>query len=367
MQGDYLVEKEVDLVEQIQRLWLCRRLIVSVALLCLIVGCVVACLLPKQYRAWCEVVPQTTSSSRISNLSSLAALAGINLARVEEESVLSPYIYENIFASVAFRKRLLQTKVYSLRDGGRVTLFDYFLSGAEVREENTQLPSDYPTNIDVVSHADYICLRELEKRVTLTLDDRRGYLQLSALMPEPLLAAEVAQAALELLQRDIMRLKTEKVQSNLEFVRERYNQARHDFEQIQMQRATFRDANRNTTRHTAQTALERLDAEYSLAMNIYSELAMQLEQAKIKAKEEIPLLTVISPVTIPFRKDKPRRMIIICIFALVGVVLGSFLALALPTIARITGYSSLLRLLPREVLRPMQEDDAQMWANRDFV
>lgn len=367
MQEDYTVEKEIDLVEQIGRLWLCRRFIVLVALLFLVVGCVVALLLPKEYRAWCEVVPQTTSSTQISNLSSLAALAGINLARIEEESVLSPYIYENIFTSVAFRKSLLQTEVYSLRDGGRVTLFDYFLRGAKVRNDNPQLPNDYATNIDIVSHADYTCLRELEKRVALILDDRRGYLQLSALMPEPLLAAEVAQAALGLLQRYIMRLKTEKVQSNLEFVQERYDEARHKFEQIQTLRASFRDANRNTTRYAAQTTLERLDAEYSLAMNIYSELAMQLEQARIKVKEEIPLLTVISPVTIPFRKDKPRRMIIICIFALIGVCLGSLLALALPTIARITGYSSLLRLLPREALHSTPADDAVVWANRDIV
>ena len=85
MQEDYTVEKEIDLVEQIGRLWLCRRFIVLVALLFLVVGCVVALLLPKEYRAWCEVVPQTSSSTQISNLSSLAALAGINLARIEEE------------------------------------------------------------------------------------------------------------------------------------------------------------------------------------------------------------------------------------------------------------------------------------------
>ena len=47
MQEDYTVEKEIDLVEQVGRLWLCRRFIVLVALLFLVVGCVVALLLPR--------------------------------------------------------------------------------------------------------------------------------------------------------------------------------------------------------------------------------------------------------------------------------------------------------------------------------
>ena len=116
MQEDYTVEKEIDLVEQIGRLWLCRRFIVLVALLFLVVGCVVALLLPKEYRAWCEVVPQTSSSTQISNLSSLAALAGINLARIEEESVLSPYIFRALMCCAMVqspqrsRSRVLRAK-----------------------------------------------------------------------------------------------------------------------------------------------------------------------------------------------------------------------------------------------------------------
>ncbi len=353
------VEREVDLMEQLQIVWQCRRLVICVAAIFFVVGCLVAFLLPKEYRAECEVVPQTASSSNSSRISSLAALAGINLSQMNEESPLSPYIYENIFVSAAFRKELLQTKVYSIKDGGVVTLFDYLLPDRALQHKRGTLPQNYTSDIASLSYDDYICLRKLEQRLTLTLDDRKGYLVISAVMPEPLLAAEVVQASLEQLQRYITRLRIEKVQSNLEFVQQRYDEAFRRFEHIQTRRANVRDANRNTTRYAAQTYLEQLDAEYSLAMNIYSELAMQLEQAKIKVKEETPVLTIISPVVVPFRKDRPRRMIIICIFAVVGLCVGGFLALTLPAIAKITGWSSLLKMLPRQMRAPLRGGDTE--------
>lgn len=343
------VDNEIDLVEQMRIVWQCRKMVLYVTLIFFIVGCLVAILLPKEYKAWCEVVPQTTSTATSSRISSLAALAGINLLNTEENSALSPYIYENIFSSAAFRIELLQTRVYSMRDDGVVTLFNYLLGGKDFQSDYDSLPRLYALDIEAISAADYTCLRELESRLMMMMDDKKGYFIISALMPEPLIAAQVAQAALEQLERYIIRLRTEKVQSNLEFVQQRYDEAFRRFENIQQQRANFRDANRNTTRYSAQTHLEQLDAEYSLAMNIYSELAMQLEQAKIKVKESMPVLTVVSPVMIPFRKDKPRRIVIIVVFAAVGLCVGGGIVFTLPTIVEITGWKSLLQLLLPEV------------------
>ena len=343
------IDNEIDLVEQMRLVWQCRKMVLYVTLVFFAIGCLLAVLLPKEYKAWCEVVPQTSSATTSSRISSLAALAGISLAHAEEENTLSPYIYENIFSSAAFRIELLQTTLYSMRDGGTVTLFDYLLSNRGFQSEDV-LPRDSIFHIEAISAADYVCLRELESRLMLTMDDKRGYFTISALMPEPLLAAQVVQAALEQLERYIIRLRIEKVQSNLDFVQQRYDEAFRHFEDLQQRRAKFRDANRNTTRYSAQTYLEQLDAEYSLAMNIYSELAMQLEQAKIKVKESMPVLTIVSPVMIPFRKDKPRRMVIIVVFTAVGLCVGAVLVLILPTIAEIIGCSSLLRLLPREAI-----------------
>jgi uncharacterized protein involved in exopolysaccharide biosynthesis len=72
-------------------------------------------------------------------------------------------------------------------------------------------------------------------------------------------------------------------------------------------------------------------------MNLYSELATQLEQAKIEVKKDTPILTVVRPVTIPYKKSKPQRLQILVVFTFLGVVAGAGLVLGLPMLANITG------------------------------
>lgn len=340
-------EEEIDVVELLGRVWLCRRWVISVMVVFLFVGGIVAAAMPEEYDASCDMVPQHDSALEGSRVSSLAALAGINLGYSSRESTLSPLVYENIISSVAFGKELLQTIIYSPREGGYRRLDNYIMAGRKVADEPVA-EGDCCYPMDVVTRRDYTCLRALQKRVKLTLDDQKSCLTLTVRMPEALVAAQVAQAAVVLLQQYITEFKIEKVQSNLTFVEERYDEARRHFEHLQSQRARLRDANRNTTRYAAQTALERMDAEYKLALSLYNELAMQLEQARIKVKETMPMLTIIDPVTVPFRRSKPRKMIIIAIFAVAGIAVGAVGALCIPALAEITGCERLRKLLPDE-------------------
>ena len=102
-------------------------------------------------------------------------------------------------------------------------------------------------------------------------------------------------------------------------------------------------------KYSARIEQEKLDAEYSLAMNLYSELATQLEQAKISVKETTPILTVIRPVTVPYKKTKPQRAQILLIFTFFGAMAGAGLVLGSPKLAEITGnerFSKIIKQLP---------------------
>lgn len=185
----------------------------------------------------------------------------------------------------------------------------------------------------------------LSQMLTITLDDKRGYITLTANMPEPVAAAQLAQAAFDILQKYITKFKIEKVQSDLDFVQERYDEAKHNFDEVQARRAKLRDANMNTTRYSALAELEKLDAEYALRQGVYNSLAQRVEQAKINVKETTPVLTIINPVTIPRQKSKPRRAMILFAFTFLGVVAGMGTVLVLPTVAEITGNESLKRFI----------------------
>jgi uncharacterized protein involved in exopolysaccharide biosynthesis len=185
----------------------------------------------------------------------------------------------------------------------------------------------------------------LSQMLTISLDDKKGYITLTANMPEPVATAQLAQAAFDILQKYVTKFKIEKVQSDLDFVQERYDEAKRNFDEVQARRAKLRDANMNTTRYSALAELEKLDAEYALRQGVYNSLAQRVEQAKINVKETTPVLTIINPVTIPRQKSKPRRAMILFAFTFLGVVAGMGTVLVLPTVAEITGNESLKRFI----------------------
>lgn len=367
-------EQEIDLVELIQKLWHNRWLIVKLTVVFMVLGLLVALFSPKVYTASCDVVPQTSDNSKSSQMSSLAKLAGINLSQGESTPTLSPYVYENILKSTKFKKELMQTEInfekadrpvsfyeyYTSEEFNKPTVVDYVLKytiglpGVIMEAIRGEQPEpDYSSveggaTIESLTKDEYEVLNLLKESVILSLDDKKGYVTITVNMPEPLAAAQLAQATLNLLQEYITVFKVEKVQSNLDFVQERYNEVKRDFEDVQARRARYRDANHNTIKNQARIEQERLEAEYQLAMNIYGELAMQLEQAKIKVKETTPILTVINPVTVPYKKSKPQRAMILMAFTFLGAVAGMGCVLVVPTVAEIVG-SERLKSIVKEL------------------
>ena len=365
-------EQEIDLIELIQRMWVNRWLIVKVTAVFMVLGVLVALFSAKVYTASCDVVPQTSKSGPSSSMSSLAALAGINLNAAQSAESLSPSVYENIMGSTTFRKELMQTMIDFEEVGHPVSFFDYYTSEeynkpsvfSYIKKYTIGLPftilnairgeqpePDYSgvggdsNAIETISKDEYDAMTILGESIALSLDEKKGYVTITANMSEPLAAAQLAQATLTLLQKYITEFKIEKVQSNLDFVQERFDEAKRNFEDVQARRARLRDANMNTSRYSARTELERLDAEYTLAQGVYTSLAQQVEQAKISVKETAPILTVIKPVTVPYQKSKPQRAMILFAFTFLGAVAGMGGVLLIPAVAEIVGSERMKRIV----------------------
>ncbi len=365
-------EQEIDLVELIQKMWINRWLIIKVTGVFVVLGVLVALFSAKVYTASCDIVPDTGKSGN-SKMSSLAALAGVNLGEGADVTALSPLVYQNIMNGTSFRKELMQTKIDFEEVDKPVSFFDYYTSeeynkpgvfdyikkytiglpfvilnairGEQPEPDYSAIGNSEGPTMETVSKDEYNALKILEQCVSLTLDNKNGYVTITTNMPEAVASAQLAQATVVLLQKYITEFKIAKVQSNLDFIQGRYDEAKKNFEDIQVRRAAFRDANTNTNKYSARVEAEKLDAEYTLAMNLYSELATQLEQAKIEVKKDTPILTVVRPVTIPYKKSKPQRLQILVAFTFLGVVAGAGLVLGLPMLANIIGNDRIKRFV----------------------
>lgn len=359
MENNVPQEEEIDLVEVIKKLWKNRKLIIKITLVFIVLGIFIALFSPTSYSAGCTMVPQVGEKRSAGGLSGLAAMAGINLGSMGGGDVLLPTIYPKILASVPFKKELMKTPLTFDGTEGTVTLFDYYtkeeyqkfnllqvikkytiglpgvIIGAFRGKDTTRVEGNIDSSIQVLSSDEKKVAEMLNQLVSLNVNDKDGYVQLSASMPEPLAAAQLAQRAQNLLQQYITEFKIEKAASNLDFIQQRYNEAQADCEAKQLELAQFVDANRNFSSAKARIQEEKLRAEYTMSNSVFTELAKQLEQAKIAVKENTPIFTVVEPVVVPSERSKPKRALICVLFTFLGLFAGVGFVLGLPFVANV--------------------------------
>lgn len=341
---------EIDLIALAKTLWEGRRKVIITTAVFMLIGLFVAIFSQKEYTATTTMVPQLNSSAaKMGGLSSLASLAGCNLDMSTSGGELSPTLYPQIVSSISFQLEIMNAKYRFEELQNEVTLFDYYMDHykpgifsilkkytiglpgvilSSIRNEDSlESVSQIDSEVISISKDQEEIRKVLEEKLTLSVNDKEGYLTLSSGFHQAELSAQIAKKALALLQEYITKFKIEKASAQLDFIQERYNETKKEFENAQIKLASFRDKNKNITSAIAQTELEKLQNEYQLAFEVYSELAKQMEQARIKVKEDTPVFSVIEEVSVPIEKSKPKRSIILVIWIFLGGVLGIGLVL----------------------------------------
>lgn len=348
--------EEIDLAQIVRSLWAQRRFIARVCGVVVMFGLFAALFGEVKYTASTVVVPQTGRETSRGNLQGLAAMAGIDLGSSQSGELISPLVYPMVVGSVPFAKELMATEVTVGGHEERVTIKDYFtrrgyrkfslfpflkkytlgLPGVVLGALRGRSEADGPAvgepGIETLSAEEYRAREALAGRVSVEVNNKNGYISLSVTMPEALMAAQVAVRAQELLQEYVTRFKLEKAQAGLDFIEARYDESRTEFETRQRALATFQDANQNISSAVARTRESKLRNEYELAFSIYSEMARQREQARIKVKEDTPVFTIVEPVTVPMTRSAPRRAFILMVSVFLGLFAGAGIALVRPLV-----------------------------------
>ena len=337
------VEDEIDLIAIAKTLWNGRKTILIALLVGAVLGILVALSTPNEYTATTVMVPQTGSKST-SGLSSLASLAGVDLG-MTETSELSPILYPKIVNSVPFMLELMNTKVSFSKYDKPISLYDFYTAKQKptvigaikkytiglpgviigaIRKKPVEsgLPKQSENQPIKLTKKQYEVKKVLNSCVSLNAEKKEGYLTLNVVMSEALAAAQVAQKAQELLQREIIKFKVEKSQANLDFIQESYNVAKAQAEGYQVNIAVNTDRYKDLTSSVPQVSNTRLQTKYGIANTVYQELAKQLEQAKIQVKKDTPVFTIVEPVTIPSEKSRPSRAKILVVWLFFSGLMG---------------------------------------------
>lgn len=339
-------DNEIDLVELIKSIWYERKFIAKVISVFLLIGLVYAFTSPIEYQASSKLLPesQTTQGPNLGNLAGLAGLAGVDLGVIGEShaGTLSPQLYPEIVNSLPFILAVLNDTVYFEQLNLYTTPFHYFkeiekasLIGL-VKKYTLGLPALFMKNLKGeskvsekitpfyrLSKEDWLLIEKFKDRILIEINPETGIIELRTEIPDPYAAAQIAKKVELMITKAVVEYQTNKSQKNLEFILETYQEAKTEFELIQLKLAQTVDRNKNVTTATAKIELQRIEQEYEVAFNIYKGLSSQVEQAKIKLKEETPVFTVLEPVRIPEDKHKPKRKLIVILFLLAGFLVST--------------------------------------------
>lgn len=335
-------EKEITLLELIAAVKTEKRVIILSTIISTVIGAIVALLISNSYTSSATFIPTSTESLKIGgNLGGLASLAGINMGGSSGGSEIPPSLYPKIANSLDFQLNLLDESIYLYKDSEYSLTYGQYLDSLESKgllkrvmslfnSTNNEFERDTGRIISI-SDKDFDLVQSLRDQLSVLPNDKEGFVSLSITTKNSFVSAQLAQMAVELLQKRLIEFKVKSAQLQLNFIETRYLEIEEEFFKAQEALAAFRDKNQNLSSAFAMNEQERLDAQYSLIYDVYRELAKQLEQAKIQVSKDTPVFSVIEQVAIPNEKSSPRRAIIVGGFFFIGL----FFSLSFITIRRI--------------------------------
>ncbi|MEQ8581136.1 MAG: Wzz/FepE/Etk N-terminal domain-containing protein [Marinoscillum sp.] len=336
-------EDEIDLLELARVIWFKRGFILKTTSIFVVLGLLIAFTSKVEYEASCKLMPESQEGMKgnLGGLGGLAGLAGIDLGLGVSGS-LTPQLYPEIVKSIPFQLELIHTPIRFENLDSLLSSYTYFteidepsffgvlagytiglpgkVKGFFLAKEVTFIsPTD---DLLRLTKDDWKLLEKYRDRINVAVDSKTGIITVTTEMPDPYAAARVTDLVVKKLTSEVTNYKVEKAQVNLEFIRERYIEAEKEYEAKQNQVARFTDQNKNISSSLVQTEYLRLQNEMNITFEVYKGLATQLEQAKIKVKEETPVFTVFEPVRVPEDKSKPKRGFILISLCILGVMIS---------------------------------------------
>lgn len=363
-QPDEKEENEgLDIMAMVRSLWDGRKTIFITLGIFFVLGLVAAFSMKRTYSVQTIMVPQVGNTAK-SGLGGLAALAGFDMGASSTNGELSPLLYPQIVSSVPFRLELMHTPLHYEKCDTMISMLDYAVSGYDkpsvfsyILKYTIGLPgtimSAFRSNDDpsekmllkagkdnatdnnnnngckpvVLTLNEVKMMPAMAKVITLNVDKKEGYITLIVNGSEPVQTVELAIKAQQMLQDAITRFRIEKSQSDLEYIQARYDEAKEESDRLQVMLASATDKSQNVTTTSAKVGNARIQAKYNIANAVFLDLAKQLEQAKMKVKQDTPAFSVIQPITLPSQPANSRaKTLIIWIF--LGVVVGCGIVIA---------------------------------------
>lgn len=172
-------------------------------------------------------------------------------------------------------------------------------------------------------------------RLSITSEVKgKGIVSISATMPDPLAAADLALVASGQLMDWVIEYEAKKAFEQLRFLEQKFGEAEARLKTIQNERARFAERNRGTISPRLQLEADRLQREYAIAEATFQRFASGVEEARIKKSEDTPVFTVLEQVKVPESPSSPKWGRILMLSLLLGLLCSTAVIAVQEVVAR---------------------------------
>lgn len=331
---------EIPLMDIFRKIISIRKKIYKAAGIGLIVGVIIAISIPKQYTVEVTLSPEM-GSDKGSGLSGLAAsFLGSGASVGDGTDALNASLAPDIVSSTPFLLELSTMKI-PVTKNEIMTLDTYLdeesfpwwsyligfpnmiIGGVKslfTKEDSDSMAFD-ETNQGIIelSKEKSKTIGTLKKMILVTVDKKTSMTSVTVTLQKPRVAAVVADSVVKKLQEYIIAYRTSKAKEDCLYLEKLFKERQQEYYTAQKKYANYMDSHDNIILQSVRTEQERLQNDMSLAYQVYSQVASQLQVARAKIQEEKPVFAVLEPAVVPLQTSGISKKIYVLAFIFLSV------------------------------------------------
>ena len=338
-------EAEIDLMDILRKIIGIRKIIYKVAGIGLIIGIIIAISIPKQYTVEVTLSPEM-GSNKGNGLSGLAAsFLGNEVAMGDGTDALNASLSADIVSSTPFLLEL-STMEISVSKDENMTLNIYLdeesspwwnyvigfpgmvIGGMKSLfvEENNELVTSDKINQGIIelSKKESRKIETLKKMITASVDKKTSMTTVAVTLQNPKVAAVLADSVVKKLQEYIIDYRTTKAKEDCIYLEKLFKERQQEYYAAQKEYANYIDSHDNIILQSVRAEQERLQNDMSLAYQVYSQVANQLQVARAKVQEEKPVFAVVEPAVVPLKPSGISKKVYVLVFIFLSVCIVMF-------------------------------------------
>ena len=338
-------EIEIDLMDLLRKVIGIRKKIYKAAGIGLIIGIIVAISIPKQYTVEVTLSPEM-GNNKGGGLSGLAAsFLGSGVSMGDGTDALNASLSADIVSSTPFLLELSNMKV-PVSGSEKISLSSYLdeesspwwsyvigfpgmvIGGVKslfIEDEDESIFLDKASQGTIeLSKKESQKIESLKKKIVASVDKKTSMTSVTATFQDSKVAAVVADSVVKKLQEYIIDYRTSKSKEDCLYLEKLFKERQQEYYVAQKKYADYMDSHDNIILQSVRSEQERLQNDMSLAYQVYSQVASQLQVARAKVQEEKPVFAVVEPAVVPLYPSGTSRKVYVLVFVFLSVCIVIF-------------------------------------------